>query len=80
MKNKKQPHIESEEELRAMELDDGIDTKSHIKRHPHEITAPVGEQFIPEELEEQGYTDEGRGTPDNKDAANPNAIDSQKIA
>jgi len=60
-------------ELENMEKDDGIEKHPKTKRHPNEFTIPVGEQFIPEELDEQGYTEEGLGTPDNGDAANPKA-------
>lgn len=73
-------NIETEKELRHREEDDGIPFKKRIHRHPHEILAPVGETFIPEELEEQGYTEEGLGTPDNEDRALTNPDQGQKVA
>lgn len=80
-KTKKDRRIESEEELRIRERDDEIVPK-HVKgkKHPHEILAPVGEEFIPEELDEQGFTEEGLGTPDNEDRANTHPNQGQRVA
>lgn len=73
-----------EDELKRQEELDGILSEPIEKKHPHEIIRPVGEDqrdYEEEELEEQGWTEEGNlGTPTNDDDANPRPPEGRKIA
>lgn len=72
-KIKKSRQAENEEELQRKEQDNGIRQGPRERQHPHEKQTPVGEderEYLTEELEEQGYTDEGLQNP-NADVKNP---------
>lgn len=69
MKKKRDDFDQDEEALERMERENGIEDKP-AKRHPHEKRTPVGEDertYLEEELEEQGYREDGLGTSEDEE-------------
>ena len=84
-KYKRNPLPVDEDAIERMERDNEIFSPEETElRHPHEIMTPVGEDerdYMKEELTEQGYTEEGKGTRGKtEDDPNPNINLSRKVA